>query len=89
MIKTEQEYVEAKKRLVKELEAIEQHHFKMKKAGLFKEQIQLANQDSKDWLKSGDHWVGGNKNMAKSFPKFQKFSQKQGTGVGPPMMLAR
>ena len=54
-----------------------------------KEQIQLANQDSKDWLKSGDHWVGGNKNMAKSFPKFQKFSQKQGTGVGPPMMLAR
>jgi hypothetical protein len=42
MIKTEQEYLEAKKRLENEFKALEDHQIKMKKAGLNKEQIQLA-----------------------------------------------
>lgn len=42
MIKTEQEYLEAKKRLEHEFKALEDHQLKMKKAGLNKEQIQLA-----------------------------------------------
>lgn len=42
MIKTEQEYTEAKKRLEKEFKALEDHQNKMRKAGLTEEQIQLA-----------------------------------------------
>lgn len=42
MIKTDQEYTEAKKRLEQEFKALEEHQMKMKKAGLTKEQIQLA-----------------------------------------------
>ena len=42
MIKTEQEYLEAKKRLEKEFQAIEDHKLKMKKAGFKKDQIHLA-----------------------------------------------
>lgn len=42
MIKTEQEYLEAKSRLEQEFKALETHRTKMKKAGLKKDQIQLA-----------------------------------------------
>jgi len=42
MIKTEKEYIEAKKRLEQEFKALEDHQLKMKKAGMTKEQIQLA-----------------------------------------------
>lgn len=42
MIKTEKEYLESKKRLEKEFEAIEKQQLKMKKVGMTKEQIQLA-----------------------------------------------
>ena len=42
MIKTEAEYLEAKKRLEKEFQALEVHQGKMKKAGLTKDQIHLA-----------------------------------------------
>ncbi|MCM2351845.1 MAG: helix-turn-helix domain-containing protein [Bacteriovoracaceae bacterium] len=42
MIKTEQEYTEAKKRLEQEFKELEAHQMKMKKAGLTKDQIQLA-----------------------------------------------
>lgn len=42
MIKTEQEYAEAKKRLEQEFKALEDHQNKMRKAGLTEEQIQLA-----------------------------------------------
>jgi ribosome-binding protein aMBF1 (putative translation factor) len=42
MIKTEQEYTEAKKRLEQEFKELETHQMKMKKAGLTKSQIQLA-----------------------------------------------
>ena len=42
MIKTEQEYTEAKKRLEQEFKELETHQMKMKKAGLTKAQIQLA-----------------------------------------------
>lgn len=42
MIKTETEYLEAKKRLETEFRALEAHQMKMKKAGLSKEQMQLA-----------------------------------------------
>ena len=42
MIKTEHEYLEAKKRLEEEFRTLEQHELKMKKAGLTKEQMKLA-----------------------------------------------
>ncbi len=42
MIKTENEYLEAKERLENEFQALEEHQLKMKKAGLTKQQIQLA-----------------------------------------------
>lgn len=42
MIKTENEYLEAKKRLEEEFRTLEQHELKMKKAGLTKEQMKLA-----------------------------------------------
>lgn len=42
MIKTEKEYLEAKERLGKEFQALEEHQLKMKKAGFNKQQIQLA-----------------------------------------------
>lgn len=42
MIKTEQEYTEAKKRLEQEFKELETHQMKMKAAGLTKAQIQLA-----------------------------------------------
>lgn len=42
MIKTEVEYIEAKKRLEKEFQTLEEHQRKMKKAGLTKDQIHLA-----------------------------------------------
>ena len=42
MIKTEHEYLEAKKRLEEEFKTLEQHKVKMKKAGLSKEQAKLA-----------------------------------------------
>ncbi len=42
MIKTENEYREAKARLEKEFQAIEAHQMKLKKAGMSKQQVQLA-----------------------------------------------
>lgn len=42
MIKTDQEYVEAKTRLEQEFKDLEVHRLKMKKAGLTKAQIHLA-----------------------------------------------
>lgn len=42
MIKTEHEYLEAKKRLEEEFKTLEKHELKMKKAGLTKEQMKLA-----------------------------------------------
>lgn len=42
MIKTENEYLEAKKRLEKEFQSIEEQQLKLKKAGFNKQQIQLA-----------------------------------------------
>lgn len=42
MIKTEKEYVEAKKRVEQEFKALEQHQLKMKSAGLNKKQMHLA-----------------------------------------------
>ncbi len=42
MIKTENEYLEAKKRLEEEFKTLGQHKAKMKKAGLTKEQAKLA-----------------------------------------------
>lgn len=42
MIKTEKEYIESKKRLEQEFKALEDHQLKMQKAGMTKEQIQLA-----------------------------------------------
>jgi ribosome-binding protein aMBF1 (putative translation factor) len=42
VIKTEIEYIEAKSRLEQEFRSLEEHQAKMKKAGMTKEQIQLA-----------------------------------------------
>lgn len=42
MIKTEKEYIEAKKRLEQEFRTLENHHVKMEQAGMTKEQIKLA-----------------------------------------------
>jgi DNA-binding Xre family transcriptional regulator len=42
MIKTEKEYLEAKKRVASEFEVIEQHRLKMEKEGMSKKQISLA-----------------------------------------------
>ncbi|OGJ14060.1 hypothetical protein A2554_03450 [Candidatus Nomurabacteria bacterium RIFOXYD2_FULL_35_12] len=42
MIKTEKEYIEAKKRLEQEFNALEDHKKKMKNAKMTKEQIKLA-----------------------------------------------
>jgi len=42
MIKTEKEYLEAKKRLLSEFKSIEEHRLKMKKTGMSKKQISLA-----------------------------------------------
>ena len=42
MIKTEKDYLDAKKRLEKEFKFIEQHRSKMQKAGMSKKQISLA-----------------------------------------------
>lgn len=42
MIKTEKEYKEAKERLEREFEELEQHELKMKKSGMTKSQIHLA-----------------------------------------------
>lgn len=42
MIKTEKEYLEAKKRLEQEYKTMDEHEIKMKSAGLNSEQIKLA-----------------------------------------------
>lgn len=42
MIKTETEYLEAKKRLESEFKSIEKHRIKMQKSGMSKKQISLA-----------------------------------------------
>lgn len=42
MIKTEKEYIEAKKRLDQEFKTLEAHQLKMEQAGMTKEQVKLA-----------------------------------------------